>query len=563
VWCIAAVIAVTWVVNAAFFAFSPRLPAGLIQFFPSSFLSRMTGFSESVGLGEIGRILNNSSPVMHVRLRDKRGATIRGDHDLYWRGLTYQQYDGRKWKRLGAPLDGADALATRHLPYFLDLLTDRQFRELDRIEQEITLEPTGTQSLFALPGLIRLDSPEIRHVEKNCLDETYRSLARPRHVVKYSVSSVVPDRGRLMPPRLLPRGGRLTPELRAAYLQLPENMSERVAALARRIAPPELRLAQSDSALRVEQHLRSNFGYTLELDADPDAEPVEHFLFNARKGHCEYFASSMVLLMRCLGVPSRLATGFRGGEWNEVGEWYLVRQSDAHAWAEVHVDGEGWTLFDPTPAGSSEAGQVVSRLGSFGRWLDYLRTTWITHVVEYDEQQRSEILQHTRQASRQVRVAVLRALASVGRLFKSTIGILSNVKRLATVEGVLILTGVLAASTGVVLTARWLLLRLVRRAREWVGRRLARRPGRARVAFYQDLQRLLKRRGFERGAATTPREFAEQVAAQLETARQPLRELTEAFYRIRFGGAQMHEDEERRLRTVIELVSSASLSRPR
>jgi hypothetical protein len=200
-------------------------------------------------------------------------------------------------------------------------------------------------------------------------------------------------------------------------------------------------------------------------------------------------------------------------------------------------------------------------LGPLDRWLDYLHTTWINHVVQYDEEQQSAILQHTRNASRRFRLAVSDVFASIGKFFKATFGVLTDVRRLTTTEGLLTIAGVLVASTGIVLTMRWLLLRLGRRLRRALVRRRGRRLGRANVAFYQDLQRVLKRRGFERTPATTPREFTQQVATAMEDMRAALEELTDVFYRVRFGRAPLEPQEERRLRAIIESVRSAPISR--
>ena len=147
--------------------------------------------------------------------------------------------------------------------------------------------------------------------------------------------------------------------------------------------------------------------------------------------------------------------------------------------------------------------------------------------------------------------------------FKSIFNVLTDVQRLATVEGVLTMLGALAFSTAIVLTVRWLIIKLVHRIRAAVGARRARKLGRVHIAFYHELQRVLKKRGFVSAPGTTPREFAVQVASEIQGVRDALAELTDVFYRIRFGGDQLEAGRERRLRSVIESVRSAPLSRPR
>jgi hypothetical protein len=132
----------------------------------------------------------------------------------------------------------------------------------------------------------------------------------------------------------------------------------------------------------VEAFLRRNYQYTLSLTWDPGDQPLSAFLFEARSGHCEYFASAMAVLLRAAGVPTRLVNGFLMGEYNPVGDVYIVRQSDAHSWVEVYLPGAGWTEFDPTPAGTNEpdAG-LVAQLANYA---DAMRFFWNNYILAYD-----------------------------------------------------------------------------------------------------------------------------------------------------------------------------------
>ena len=102
----------------------------------------------------------------------------------------------------------------------------------------------------------------------------------------------------------------------------------------------------------MEQYLSTHFRYTLELPRSLPQDPLANFLFERKKGHCEYFASSMAVMLRSLHIPSRIVTGFRGGEFNDLTGQYVVRASDAHSWVEAYFPGSGWISFDPTPAGN-------------------------------------------------------------------------------------------------------------------------------------------------------------------------------------------------------------------
>ena len=112
-------------------------------------------------------------------------------------------------------------------------------------------------------------------------------------------------------------------------------------------------------ARAIEGHLRQDYGYTLELLSKPVDDPLAYFLFVRKKGHCEYFASSMAVMLRTLGIPARVVNGFRGGEYNDLTGSYIVREKDAHSWVEAYFPEYGWVTFDPTPAG--QAGSTATR----------------------------------------------------------------------------------------------------------------------------------------------------------------------------------------------------------
>jgi transglutaminase-like putative cysteine protease len=104
-----------------------------------------------------------------------------------------------------------------------------------------------------------------------------------------------------------------------------------------------------DQARRVEAKLRSGYRYDLDSPSGAARNPLEDFLFNSKRGHCEFYSTAMTVMLRSLGIPARNVTGFVGGTYNRFSRSYVVRQGDAHSWVEVWVDGSGWLRFDPTP----------------------------------------------------------------------------------------------------------------------------------------------------------------------------------------------------------------------
>jgi len=151
-------------------------------------------------------------------------------------------------------------------------------------------------------------------------------------------------------PRLAAAGSDYPAAISDMYLQLPSEIDPRIAALAR--SATEHAPTPYDKAIELEHFLKTKYHYTLDLTGNPGTDPLAHFLFTTRAGHCEYFASSMTVMLRTLGIPSREVNGFLPGEFNELGGDYIVRASDAHSWVEAYFPGSGWIVFDPTPDAS-------------------------------------------------------------------------------------------------------------------------------------------------------------------------------------------------------------------
>jgi len=272
---------------------------------------------------------------------------------------------------------------------------------------------------------------------------------------------------------------------------LPPEITRRTRELARRITAGAV--TEYDKALAIKAWLAANLSYTLVL-ADPGLqEPVDFFLFDRKKGHCEYFASAFAVLARAVGIPTRQVNGFLGGEWNEYQSYVAVRAGDAHSWDEVYVPGAGWVTLDPTPPGNVDA---LGRGGAgwaarLGRLLDTARFHWNKWVIEYDLTSQLSLF-------RQVGGVVQSAARLVKR---GAIG----AKDAALANGQIAL-GLAAAIAGVVVIRR-------RRRRVSLGgprHRPRPRPRSPIAAIYDDVARLLTRAGVPREAAVTPRELADR-----------------------------------------------------
>jgi hypothetical protein len=280
----------------------------------------------------------------------------------------------------------------------------------------------------------------------------------------------------------------------------------------------------ADRARAIERHLRTSYGYTMELPQQEEADPLAHFLFERRKGHCEYFASAMAVMLRYLGVPARVATGFQTGLLNPLTGWYLVRASDAHSWVEVWLPESGWTTFDPTPPDPSPL--------SVGLWqrlllyADAVETFWRHWVLDYDQERQVQLAARMESSGRRASLRWLEAAGDTVRDFGSAAW--QGLKSHAVWLTLLVVAAAVAwRFTPVV----WQAVAL-----RWSVRRVERGSAEASDAtlLYARLLNFLHTRGFEKPVWLTPAEFARALAGSPYGA--AAEEFTSAYYDLRFGG---------------------------
>jgi hypothetical protein len=192
--------------------------------------------------------------------------------------------------------------------------------------------------------------------------------------------------------RDLPSFQKLPPAERPRYLALPPDLPPRVQTLAEEWTRG---LTTADEKARaVERHLRTEYRYDLGSPSGRAKQPLDDFLFESKRGHCEFYSTAMAIMLRTIGVPTRNVTGFIGGTYNRFGKFYAVRQGDAHSWVEVYIDDYGWRTFDPTPPG--DAAPKSEFAGAWAWVRDLLEATsqrWERHVVGYDLNQQVSLLQ--------------------------------------------------------------------------------------------------------------------------------------------------------------------------
>ena len=301
-----------------FFLLFPRVQ-GPLWGFPQAAYGAVSGLSDTMAPGSLSSLSLSDDVAFRVDFTTPPPTPAR----LYWRGPVMWDFDGRTW-RAGdsAPLPLAD---------------DRPRIDQDIIRYAVTLEPHNLRWLFGA------DLPAQRPKD-SLLTHDYQLLAlRPvRQRMRYAMSSQLNYRiGLTESPRNLERA-----------LRLPKGFNPRSLELARQLQQdhPDAKDIVRNALLLFRE---KPFFYTL-VPPELGRDSVDEFLFTTRRGFCEHFASSFVFLMRAAGVPARIVTGYQGGVFNPIGAYLIVRQSEAHAWAEVWLDGEGWVRIDPTAAVSPQ-----------------------------------------------------------------------------------------------------------------------------------------------------------------------------------------------------------------
>jgi transglutaminase-like putative cysteine protease len=451
-------------------------------------LRRMiTGFTSQVELGAIGEIETDTTVVMRVSLPDTT-LTPAERSGLRWRGLALDLFDGRGWTA-----SRPERRALRAIPP--GVVRVGVLRGRGRIlTQEIFLEPIGTDVIFAAPRVlsVQLAAPGLLADDTGGL-----SVPAPSARLHYTVESELeqrPGEGTDIRP--------LDPVSRARYLKLPP-LPERIPALAR-----QLTAGSGDgreTARRLTDFLTRNFRYSLTQARTAGVDPLEDFLFVRRSGNCEYFATALAIMLRTVGVPSRVVNGFQRGEWNPYGEYFAVRLSDAHSWVEAYVEGAGWLTFDASPR--DETGG--SAWGPLALYLDTFRLRWYRYVVNWSLKDQIDVASAIRQTARTWRPD----WPSPGEWTGARAPVL----------------------LGVVLVAAVVAWRLRRSGP--VGRRaLARR---AVPDFYRRALRLLARRGIRPAGPETAREFSARVRAAAPAWAGALDTITRAYERARFDTARL------------------------
>ena len=492
--------------TAGLFFVLPRAARGALSgFMPEG--PHLTGFADKVRLGDIGRIQQSSRAVMHVHV--DRGTDRTGDPSttlarVRWRGGVLTHFDGQSWDNPSGDYDAAQLKQDRGLVILGRAPQRRTGRE---IGYQVQLDELASDTLFfaGIPETIRINWAPVWESAEGA----FHVKGAPNGLI-YSAYSYIEDEAS---PATLP-AGKLAAADRAELTRTPDNLDPRIPALARALAGE----AASDEAKAraVEQHLRHDYAYTLELPSKRVSDPLANFLFVRKKGHCEYFASALAVMLRALGIPTRVVTGFQSGVFNPLTGWQVVRASDAHSWVEAWLENSGWTVFDPTPPATEPSSQGA--LGRLSLLYDAADQFWQDWVLRYDLQRQVVLAQRVHQWR-------FDNAPDTGSWWGQNLNVGRRV--VAALMG-LVALGILLVFYGPDLLRWWKSRRGVIRARRGQGQ------ASDATALYQRMLSVLARRGFEKPAWVTPSEFARVLPASDMAVL--VGDMTNAYNELRFGG---------------------------
>ena len=531
-------------VGAVIFLLLPRFTGGYMSGLNLQ-PTLISGFSDDVELGEIGQIKKSSEVVMRITVEGGLDAA-RGVH---WRGIALTNFDGRRW--YNGPHDPSTVMPGTDAWFLLNPGEVTKRRPGRSIQYKVLLEPIASTALFfvnqadSVRGKFNADAGSgfMALRRSYLLEDATGSVFNPYHNfsrMEYEARSVVPA-----PPAAALRasGSDYSESMRGTYLQLPK-LDPRIPELAKQI------MGRSDNpydkARAMENYLRAHYGYTLDLSGTPPPDPLAYFLFDKRAGHCEYFASAMTVMLRSAGIPARIVNGFLTGEYNDVGGDFIVRASDAHSWVEVFFPTYGWLTFDPTPAAEE---MMPGTFAQFGRYWDWFQLQWSEWIINYDFVHQISLAQNLQRVSRDWTEQLRKKFADARR---------AATDQLELWQGRALHTAAFLPTSFAIISALCIFVVLLQpKVRQrlmtlWhlrVSTSSAMTPHLATIQ-YNEMLRLLSRRGIRKAPGQTPLEFATSLPDG--NLAEPVHELTAMYHLARFGGLASDPRRAASLLTVIQ-----------
>jgi protein-glutamine gamma-glutamyltransferase len=497
--------------GAVLFFVIPRYRTGYLTDL-SMQAQNITGFSETVNLGDIRQILQSPMVVMRVMPE----GSPRSFAGIKWRGVTLNFFDGKKWFNDNTARTAIPDESPQH--FVLARPEGWKLHRYTPLRYRVLRAGLSADVLFAAA-----EPWEVSGLRLLNTDVT-GSLHNPANFSSPFAYDVLSDAGVPSPDKLRASSLDYPRDIRLHYLLLPHTMDPRIVDLARSITASAT--SNYDRAAAIQTYLRDNFQYTLDPPSIEPADPVGSFLFRSKSGYCEYFASAMAVMLRALNVPTRLVNGFQTGSYNRIGKDFVVRARDAHSWVEVYFTGYGWVTFDPTPA---DPHPVLP-----GEWDDYIDTAalfWNEWVINYDFSHQVQLARQVEQNSRDFQQAFRRRTQHWKR---------AGIRAAFRVEGWLmshklfVLAMMLGILAGLILTDKSGTLAEWRFLLAWkFARRDAQMSPHEATLTYQRLLHTMRKKGFRKTPSQTPREFALSFVSTPWGA--GVMEFTKLYNALRYG----------------------------
>ncbi len=497
-----------------------------------------TRFTPNVELGRGGFISTSPTVVMHVEISDGQHRLGGTNRVYYLRGNILDHYNsrGRRWERGADDRQVNVGRATAHAGERLPLGSESTTPLIQRIT--ILNADTDEQFLFhaLTPSTLEMD----REIEVRLDYDTGRiAVRRVRGELRYTVRSSEVER---------PHG----PPTYASF------DSEPIRELARRVvsdANVSLTAIADDpaacaaAARALESYLRSNYMYTLDILAAPtDVDPIDWFLFEARQGHCEYFASALAAMCRSVGINARVVAGYVAAEWNENSRHYVVRESNAHAWVEAEHGAGSWRTYDATPPSDLERQHrpTGGLFSWFRRAFDAMSYTWNSSIISFDSGTRERLRLSDRGAR--------------GDWFTQLVAIIDKVRfggGQIVMRAIIVGLGVFAVVAASAFLMRFLVNRLLVRHGRSRGAKSATKGANAAVwavpaGFYERMLRIVALRGAAKPAWQPPIAHARVIETSDPSLAHALARIADLFYQARFGARALTPEEVAEAERLIE-----------
>jgi len=539
----------------------------------------VVGASQRVQLGDLGDVIESPQTVMQVRFQSLDGSrAVEVLGEPLFRGLHLTKYENGFWVQ-------PRTSNAEEMPVFpLSSMPGQAVR------QTIQIEPLDLDVLYCVATCNKTeDNPDLLYDDSR--EQLLRTESKQREQFRFSVITTGLIDGHQFP--IVPSHAYVRPG--SIYEEVPsESKFDRLRALAAELVadiPASNRLAR---ARRLESYFGEPGRFTYSLQSplrNPQLDPIDDFLFERPQGHCEYFASALALMLRSVGIPSRLVLGFKGAEWNSLGGFYQVRQLHAHAWVEAYLESDqlppdlpelarvenplvswrrgGWVTLDPTIASMSAFGSDISPVSfpAIRQFTDYAKYLWSSYVVGLDANRQMENIYLPIWNSLSAFVETLLDVRTYTDIWEGTTVLLGfdgegwfGGNWISWRGG---LAGAIIALVVILLVQA--VRRLLGRLLGWgrFGKLAAVGKRATEVEFYRRLEAALARFEIERPPPQTQREFAvfaRHRLAELGLAPAAVlapQQVAEAFYRVRFGRADLDKSESETVEQSLALLEAA------